>query len=72
MGKVAQSDGLTRARPARITRWKDDNQYQTNGNFRLREAASFNHALQRPAIALRLQYTRPVGRVAELGSFVAT
>ena len=27
-----------------------------------------NHALQRPAIALRLQSARPVGLVAELGS----
>jgi hypothetical protein len=27
-----------------------------------------NHTLQNPAIALRLQSTRPVGRVAELGS----
>jgi hypothetical protein len=31
-----------------------------------------NHALQHPAIALRLQSVRPVGRVAELLSLTAS
>ncbi len=33
-----------------------------------RTAAGFNHALQRPAIASRLQSNALVGRVAELGA----
>jgi hypothetical protein len=32
-------------------------------------AARFNHTLQRPALALRLQSRLLAGRVAELGSF---
>ena len=38
----------------------------------LRYGRRANHALQRPAIALWLQSTRPVGRVAELGSLALT